>query len=103
MYLYFKFIEDYNFWLVNEQKDDQEHDHKKTMVMDHELVIPRISQGLKPTKDWNQQNNHEMAMDSNSMTMNFKWIQKTLNHKGQLQWSIVWTTSLWLGLIFFKT
>ncbi len=75
---------------------------QKTMLMDHGLLIPRVSQGLKPTKDWNQQDNHEMAMHSNNMTMNFKLIKKRLNHKGQLQWSMVWTTPPWLGLVFQK-
>jgi len=40
------------------------------------VVTCSISQKPRPRNDWNQQNNHEQAMDSNNMTMNFKWIEK---------------------------
>jgi hypothetical protein len=43
--------------------------------MDHGLLIFRVlCKDQNQQKDRNQQDNHEMAMDSNSMTMNFKWI-----------------------------
>lgn len=54
------------------------------MVMDHGLLIPR-----EFYKDQDEQDNHEMAMDLSSMTLNFKWIKNKI--KSQMVTTMVYS------------
>jgi hypothetical protein len=45
-------------------------------------------------KDQDQQNNHELAMDSNNMTMNFKWIKKNSQMAITMVYNVCNTTTM---------